>query len=727
MPTTYGKWALLIGIDCYIPGDKRPTRYRNLNGCVSDVEAVQKYLNDIGVQNITVLTSSKGPESDRPIEEGTPKLPIYGNIERELNYIIDKASAGDLVYIHYSGHGIRRRVLGPDQRSTGDEINGTALALADVMDGGAYLTGHRLGEFAKGMVKKGLRLTLVLDSCFSGQGFRIPTTASATNYIFRTADNGLDESILESDKLVEVEAAKMDQSIGKSVHRNAVAEPCWLANPTGCTVLTACNFDESAREEALPGTASMHGVFTFYMLEILNRTLSGRRPTHAGVRSYVKSKITSPRKQSPVLHGDGDYVFFGKERVVERPISRILGQDGDPQVDLDVGYAQGVVEGALYNVYRENQLPGRGTVPSFKAVVVEALTTSPFRSVAILFSNNADAAGRTYEDPETDAKGESKGMSGDSAVLSSWAVPHTVVRMSHTAQRISEAQVATLREELDAHHYEEFDLLSHENETELNPTFAIDLDEDEIFQVYILDSASEQWNRAQRIPSISATNSNWAKDLIYVLRHSSRFRAIKDIRNEVTRTILSPSCLEVAVISMGIRVPRGPDGNYRMTHGAVVRFTFALSTEYISSRGKNLFVSFYMFNATWGISKLHPAPGQPALLLSHGRQERFVLKMEVPPPRNSKDPNEIEDIIRVFVCNTDKSWEGITLPNLPAEALITPLEAETEILEATHAKNGGEGAVAYRNRALRSPGEEDEDEWEEKWGIVDIVLRTTSV
>ncbi|KAJ6261373.1 hypothetical protein Dda_4043 [Drechslerella dactyloides] len=718
-------WALLIGIDCYIWGEERSVRYRNLNGCVNDVKAVEEYLGAIGVRNVTVLTSSGRPGSDRPIEEGTPKLPIYGNVKRELERIIDKASAGDLVYIHYSGHGIRRQALGLSMgpHFAGDEINGIALALADVMAGGAYLTGYHLGVFAREMVRKGLRPTLVLDSCFSGQGIRNSASTSAMNSSSRTVDGRNDLSVLEIDEEANAEAAKMDPDIERLCYRNATVRPSWLANPTGCTVLAACEFNESALEETLPGTTSTHGIFTFRMLEILKQTLSQRRPTHASVRGYVKSKFDSlSKKQSPVLHGDGDYVFFGKERVVERPICRILRKI-DGQVELDVGYAQGVVNGAIYNVYQEDQLPGWESLHPPTATVIEALKESPFRSRARLSGNNVDAPGHTYGPPETDPGHEPKEVSGGSAVLSSWAVPYTVVRTFRTAQETSEAQVAALRNELAAHYPSEFDLTDHENETEPSPTFAVDLDKNKMFRVYILDNTSKSWNRGQRIPNVSVENNNWVKDLISVLRHLSRFRSIKDIRNESSHTRLSPSCLEVTVQTLtGVRqcieVPRGSDGKYRATHGAQVRCIFKPSKEYINSRGEDLYVSFYMFSATWGISKLHPALGQPALLLTT-KGEHFTLTMHVPPPRSKEDPDEIEDIVRAFICNTNRSWEDITLPDLPAEAFITPLQAETEILVATPAHADRNGVICHRTDSW------DEDELEEKWGFADIVLRTS--
>ncbi|KAK6360155.1 hypothetical protein TWF730_006308 [Orbilia blumenaviensis] len=100
-------WALLIGIDHYIPGRNRKMdfNFSDLGGCVNDVRAVKGYLQKINVKHIAMLTSTRG--ADGPEEEES-RLPNSPNIIRELERIMDDSKPGDLVYIHYSGHGIRK-------------------------------------------------------------------------------------------------------------------------------------------------------------------------------------------------------------------------------------------------------------------------------------------------------------------------------------------------------------------------------------------------------------------------------------------------------------------------------------------------------------------------------------------------------------------------------------------------------------------------------------------
>lgn len=70
------------------------------------------------------------------------------------------AKGGDFVYIHYSGHGTRLP-------------SGLALVLlSEDGRGSRYLRGRNLASDLHNMVKKGLRVTLVLDCCFSGSVVR---------------------------------------------------------------------------------------------------------------------------------------------------------------------------------------------------------------------------------------------------------------------------------------------------------------------------------------------------------------------------------------------------------------------------------------------------------------------------------------------------------------------------------------------------------------------------
>ncbi len=103
-------FALLIGIDCYLP-NRLPGGYyySNLGGCVRDVDNVhrdllQRRLN-IPESNVIKLTSTASA-AGQPLEP-QDLWPTYENMVTAFKKIADMASPGDQVYIHYAGHGGR--------------------------------------------------------------------------------------------------------------------------------------------------------------------------------------------------------------------------------------------------------------------------------------------------------------------------------------------------------------------------------------------------------------------------------------------------------------------------------------------------------------------------------------------------------------------------------------------------------------------------------------------
>ena len=140
--------ALLIGINRYlIPG-------ADLRGCVNDVKNVRaallKYCAFRG-SDIKVLTDLAG--SKKAMQAGIKALVGSGN-------------RGDVLYLHYSGHGSNVPDKNGDEADHRDEI----LCPSD-LDWKDPLTDDWLRtEFNK--LKSGVNLTVVMDCCHSGTNTR---------------------------------------------------------------------------------------------------------------------------------------------------------------------------------------------------------------------------------------------------------------------------------------------------------------------------------------------------------------------------------------------------------------------------------------------------------------------------------------------------------------------------------------------------------------------------
>ncbi|NES73805.1 MAG: caspase family protein, partial [Okeania sp. SIO2D1] len=108
--------ALLIGIDFYFPHKLPDGNYRNLRGCVRDINHVETYLKktfNLTPDQIIKLTATASDNPKQPKE--TPEfLPTYQNIVAKFKEVTAKAKPQDQVYIHYSGHGGQAKTVFTD-------------------------------------------------------------------------------------------------------------------------------------------------------------------------------------------------------------------------------------------------------------------------------------------------------------------------------------------------------------------------------------------------------------------------------------------------------------------------------------------------------------------------------------------------------------------------------------------------------------------------------------
>jgi len=140
------KKAVLVG--CNYPGTKAA-----LKGCVNDVKRMYKCLVErygFEEENITVLIDT----DDRYTQ------PTGANIRRALTTLAVGARAGDVIFFHYSGHGVRLPAETGDQDDTGyDEC----IVPCDMN----LITDDDFRAFID-KVPKDCLCTIVSDSCHSG-------------------------------------------------------------------------------------------------------------------------------------------------------------------------------------------------------------------------------------------------------------------------------------------------------------------------------------------------------------------------------------------------------------------------------------------------------------------------------------------------------------------------------------------------------------------------------
>lgn len=150
--------ALLIGIN-YIGSKSR------LFGCINDVNNIKKLLlNFVGFQEdeITVMTD------DLPAD--SPLYPTRANILANMNKIAAEIKKqGDVLFVHYSGHGTYIRQTLTKRTNVGDEDDGKdeAICPVDYASKGLILD-DELRTVLISKLPAGAVFRAIFDNCFSG-------------------------------------------------------------------------------------------------------------------------------------------------------------------------------------------------------------------------------------------------------------------------------------------------------------------------------------------------------------------------------------------------------------------------------------------------------------------------------------------------------------------------------------------------------------------------------
>jgi hypothetical protein len=334
------RYTLLIGINFYL---QKPLR-----GCVRDVYSIKDQLDSKSIPlDSTLLTATAAPGSlpGRLLEEPR-QWPTHENVTSHLKSITESSHPGDFVYIHYSGHGTQ---LTPSsdvehkRRSTGD----LALVLIDGADGTAvrYFRGLELAYHLKNMVLKGLKVSIVLDCCFSGS---VPRS-ELDNARFLPYDARIDEASPPCP------AEILDDTYGGSVSRDGSLIPNWMVYPDGYTILTACGPHETAKEIIVSGQQHA-GALSHFLLRTLSRL--GNVDAKVGdMYQHICSRFADRSwpahlKQMPMFFGNKNLSFLGVLKSHFNPLSIPVFRSENGLLNMRAGQAHGVIDGDEFDLYR---------------------------------------------------------------------------------------------------------------------------------------------------------------------------------------------------------------------------------------------------------------------------------------------------------------------------------------------------------------------------------------
>ncbi|EHA19681.1 hypothetical protein ASPNIDRAFT_39104 [Aspergillus niger ATCC 1015] len=327
------RWAILIGVDF----NKDPKFC--LSGAVRDVANIKEYLqpNDSPLEIIALTVSDPSDPADLNNTEPQGLWPTYGRITAVMDEIARAAKEGDFFYMQFSGHGTRLpAIVTCHNKDTNGDF---ALVLVDEAADNAYFEGADLAERLNILVKKGVKITLVLDCCFSGSSSRQG----------QHGEDGMVRTIGYRD--IDHYTAAASASWAGSEHqasaylfRDADFVPQWLLKPDGYGILTACAGVEASHQ--------------FLYLQ-----------------TCVQFRSSYPL-QHPMRYGNPQHLFFGGQMTTmsESTVAVFRPRRGKG-LYLTAGYVHGVHIGDEYILSSLNVLnpsPGAGGSCSVKARVMSA-------------------------------------------------------------------------------------------------------------------------------------------------------------------------------------------------------------------------------------------------------------------------------------------------------------------------------------------------------------------
>ena len=277
--TAQTKRALVIGL-----GEQQDKAWNKINGD-KDVPLVQAMLKNAGFKSVTTLVNRQATKV---------------GIVREFKRMTASCKHGDVVYIHYSGHGQQMTDVHNDERDGLDECwipYDACRKASTTYHGERHLTDDELNVYLNAIRNKiGAKgkLLVVIDACHSGDG-----TRGEDDEIVRGVEDTLKVDSLNARGLYETfEAIKsffMGDN-GKEKIINAKAKPLaerWIT-------ISACRSDQVNVEMKNPAV----GKLTYALWkELKNSDKVNNGEFMRRIKKFV-NRNTGSRPQQPEMTGE---------------------------------------------------------------------------------------------------------------------------------------------------------------------------------------------------------------------------------------------------------------------------------------------------------------------------------------------------------------------------------------------------------------------------------------
>jgi len=357
------KHALIIAIGDYPMVEGRANNWPDLSS-VNDVTLVSKMLKEqqFNSENIKLL---KDQDATVP------------NIEKAFEELIKNAQMGDIIYIHYSGHGQQvpdlesgnNKHFHADEHDGWDEALVTYHAPVKFEEEQGYNYEHHFVDDQFNYYVNRLRekigktgqIIIILDSCHSGTGTR---GADGQGIVRGTgipcAPKGYKPRI--SGDLSRNEHTENDFDYSSNTNLGVL------------TVFSGCKANQSNYEYVDRKTGTPYGSLSYFLVKSM--TQLGENASYRNLFDKINERmaIEFSNKQQPVFEGDElDQLIFKGTFVKQEPYFKVekLSNNSD-MAKIGGGSLHGLQEGDSIGFYFHTVADPKGVKPEYKGVITKA-------------------------------------------------------------------------------------------------------------------------------------------------------------------------------------------------------------------------------------------------------------------------------------------------------------------------------------------------------------------
>ena len=355
------KLALLVGINKYKYSDPKNGFY-NLHGCINDIHRMR-----------TLLIGKFGFKADDvkmlPDEQATHQ----GILDAIQSFLINQAHSGDIVVIHFSGHG--------SQASDPSKINQLDETIVpydsrDPQGKVLDITGDELAKYVSELSAKTKFVTVILDSCHSGdligKGLRMGQARS-----------------------IPPDTRKLPQN----TPLNSIAIEGFRRPNATFAFIAAARSDETAKEYTVQG--STYGALTYFFTQEVSP--AGGQQTYQDVIGSIATDVSSryPDQHVTLAGINKDGAIFSDTSILSQPFVETAASNNGA-VTLQAGAVQGATKGSVYDVYppQTKSFGSANPITSATINVVNAFDSTALLTKNVSIQNSSRAVEKIHKYPD---------------------------------------------------------------------------------------------------------------------------------------------------------------------------------------------------------------------------------------------------------------------------------------------------------------------------------------